>query len=579
MSKKKIIKIFIYSFLIGMLIINWNIAFERNVILYNNESPYLDVKDFLRISGTTNLTGTPIFIDDTDPNYNWSKTATENDWCTGAGTESDPYVIESVYIDGLGSQMCITVQNSDQYFVVNNSLFVNTGSNIYTDAGLRLINITNGALRNNTFSNHKYRGAELFNVNNTLIVENYFNDNTHYGIELERCQNISITNNKIFENSKGLDTYFCSNITIAENEAYQNGIGFFLGAIGNYLNVFENILRDNHDNAILLSVDNSIITRNSFLDNAIGITSYNSDNCVISDNDFVNSTLLLDGSNNNTICKNKVYNSCGIILEDLSRNNLIHQNELYNCGEGIRIIYHPTGFYATNNVISENDIIGSTWIGIKLYKACGNIIQDNNIINSKEYGIRADSCENNTFKNNVIEGSTDGIYLHGTFNAKILSNTIRYNNIGLKISTSIETQILNNLISHNNVTGLEIGFSVRRNIISENNISYNGRYGIYAFRFFSYNNITHNNVNYNEVGICLNYTHHNYIIGNDLRGNSICIQEVDSHDNVIEDNICDTSEPGVIQGYDIYFFLGTLFFLGLLITFKKVKLTYDNMNF
>ena len=568
MRKKKIIVICIYSFLVGMLLINWNIILEPKGIQHNNEMSYLDEISYLKISGMTDLTGTPIFIDDTNPDYNWSKTATENGWCTGAGTENNPYTIESVYINGLDSQACITVQNSDQYFVVNNSLFVNTGNQIYSDAGLHLINITNGALRNTTLSNHKNRGAELFNVNNTLVVESYFNNNTHYGIELEHCQNVSIINNKIFENNRGLDMYFCNNITIAENEVYLNDLGFVLGAVGNYLNVFENILRDNHNDAILLSVDNSIITRNIFLNNEIGITSYGSDNCIISNNEFVNSTLLLDDSNDNTISNNKVYNSTGIILEDLSRNNLIHQNELYNCAEGIRIIYHPVDTYATNNVISNNEIIDSRDLGISLYHACGNIIQDNNIINSKNYGIRIDDCENNTFKNNKIEGSTNGIYLHITINDTILNNTIRYNNIGFKIFTSRETQILNNLISHNNVTGLEIGGSVSYNIISENNISYNGRYGIYAFRSFSYNNITHNNINYNEVGICLNNTHHNYIIGNDLRGNSICIQEIDSNDNVIEDNICDTGEPGVIQGYDIYLFLGMLFFLGLLMTFK-----------
>ena len=32
----------------------------------------------------------PIFIDDINPNYNWSKIASENFWCTGSGTLNDP---------------------------------------------------------------------------------------------------------------------------------------------------------------------------------------------------------------------------------------------------------------------------------------------------------------------------------------------------------------------------------------------------------------------------------------------------------------------------------------------------------
>ena len=564
MRKKKIIKIFFYSFLIGTIIVNWNITLEHNVVQYNNKMTYLDRKLYLKISGTTNLTGTPIFIDDSDPNYNWSKTVAENGWCTGVGTENDPYIIESVYIDGLGSQTCITVQNSDLYFTVNNSIFVNTE---YSSVGLRLINITNGELRNNTFSNHQFRGAELFNVNNSLIVENYINDNTNYGIELDHCQNISIINNKLFENDRGLYTHSSSNITITENEAYLNEVGFFLSGLGDHLNVFENVLRDNHDNGITLSVENSIITRNNFLDNGIGIFSYG-DNCTISNNDFVNSSLVLKNSLNNTIINNKVYNSSGIVLEDLSRNNLIHQNELYNNAEGIRIIYHPVDTYATYNIISKNDIIDSREEGISLYHACNNIIQDNSIISSKDYGIRISDCENNTIKNNVIESSNSGIYLHISINDTILDNTIRYNNIGFTMYTSQKTQISNNLISHNNVTGLEMSGSTKYNIISENNISYNGLYGIYALDLGPFNNITHNDINYNEVGICLNNTHHNYIIGNYLRGNAICIQEVDSNDNVIEDNMCDTSEPSIIPGYNVYLFLGMVFFLGIVITFK-----------
>ena len=564
MRKKKIIKIFIYSFLIGMLIVNWDIVLEHNVVQYNNKMPYLEEKIYLKISGMTNLTGIPIFIDDSDPNYNWSKISSENGWCTGAGTENDPYVIESVYIDGLGSQTCITVQNSDQYFTINNSLFVNTE---YSDKGLRLINITNGVLRNNSFSNHKYRGAELFNVNNTLIIENYISNND-YGIELDRCQNLSIINNKIFENDRGLYTHFSSSITITENEAYLNEVAFFLNGPGDHLNVFENILRDNHDNGITLSVENSIITRNNFLNNGIGLFSNGGDNCTISNNDFVNSTLLLKNSNNNTIFNNKVYNSSGIVLEDLSRNNLIHQNELYNNDEGIRIIYHLVDTYATNNIISKNDIIDSRGEGIHLYHASNNIIQDNNIISSKYYGIRISDCDNNTIKNNRIESSDNGIYIQMSINTTIFNNTIRYNNIGFKIWTSKKAQIFNNLISHNNDTGLDLVGSTGYNIISENNISYNGRYGIYALDLGPFNNITHNDINYNEVGICLNNTHHNYIIGNDLRGNAICIQEVDSNDNVIEDNMCDTSEPSIIPGYNVYLFLGMVFFLGIVITFK-----------
>ena len=55
-----------------------------------------------------NLTGQTIYIDDSNPNYNWSKTASENDWCTDYGTY---YQIDHVLIEE-GHSDLITIKNS-----------------------------------------------------------------------------------------------------------------------------------------------------------------------------------------------------------------------------------------------------------------------------------------------------------------------------------------------------------------------------------------------------------------------------------------------------------------------------------
>ncbi|MFX0137172.1 MAG: hypothetical protein ACFFDN_26265, partial [Candidatus Hodarchaeota archaeon] len=49
----------------------------------------------------------PIFIDDINPDYNWSKIKSENIWCTGSGTFNDPYIIQNLEINGLNSISCI----------------------------------------------------------------------------------------------------------------------------------------------------------------------------------------------------------------------------------------------------------------------------------------------------------------------------------------------------------------------------------------------------------------------------------------------------------------------------------------
>ena len=80
----------------------------------NSTQIYQETNEFnLESSGFWNLTGSPIYIDDTDPNYNWSKTAFENDWCSGYGNSTHPYIIQDVLIDGQGSGINIEIKNSN----------------------------------------------------------------------------------------------------------------------------------------------------------------------------------------------------------------------------------------------------------------------------------------------------------------------------------------------------------------------------------------------------------------------------------------------------------------------------------
>ena len=85
-----------------------------------------DNKIKLKKAGFWDLTGTRIFIDDSDPNYYWSKTAADNDWCSGEGTLDEPYVIENITIDGEDIDSCISIFNSDvQYllYILGNNPF------------------------------------------------------------------------------------------------------------------------------------------------------------------------------------------------------------------------------------------------------------------------------------------------------------------------------------------------------------------------------------------------------------------------------------------------------------------------
>ena len=84
-----------------------------------------DIK--VKTSGFWNLTGSNIFIDNTDPNFDWSKISSENAWCSGSGTGIDPYIIENVIIDGQNNGYCIEIKNSDVPFIIRNCSLYNSG--------------------------------------------------------------------------------------------------------------------------------------------------------------------------------------------------------------------------------------------------------------------------------------------------------------------------------------------------------------------------------------------------------------------------------------------------------------------
>ena len=184
-----------------------------------------------KTSGYYNLTGSNIIVDDADPNYNWSKTAAENDWCSGAGTIGDPYIIENVYINGdmsivetpgkQHSANCLSIYRSMAYFIVRGCYFTKSGNDEF-NSGIYLAYTENGILYNNTITyNHNnifvndlsHNTTVLYNVmyhnrslygparacavqfsNDVLVTRNYF-ENTDTGIQLINSKRTEVRQN------------------------------------------------------------------------------------------------------------------------------------------------------------------------------------------------------------------------------------------------------------------------------------------------------------------------------------------------------------------------------------------------
>lgn len=128
--------------------------------------------------------------------YTWEE-ATLRSWCNGSGTLVDPYIIASIEIDGQGAGNGLEIRDSDIYFRIENSSFYNAG-----DAGLKLVNVSNGVIYNNEINNNDNRGLYLNQESDHNVIEhNIIRNNRFYGVYLYRyCDYNLITNNLISGN-------------------------------------------------------------------------------------------------------------------------------------------------------------------------------------------------------------------------------------------------------------------------------------------------------------------------------------------------------------------------------------------
>jgi len=124
--------------------------------------------------------------------------------------------------------------------------------------------------------------------------------------------------------------------------------------------------------------------------------------------------------------------------------------------------YPSSGIEVTSNdnVITENGVWNSDWVGIYLkgctnttisecissnngndgilvFKAPGNVIRGNVVSNNGDDGIQILSCDNNRVEGNVVGNNTDvGIFLDTSQNSVVTGNTLSYNNKGVGLLNS-----------------------------------------------------------------------------------------------------------------------------------------------
>jgi len=137
------------------------------------------------VSEYVNFTGPPIdtsppnyykvfriFIDDNDPDYNWSKTEAENAWCSGSGIAGDPYIIEGLYINAQGDGGGIYIRNSSKHFIIQNCWVNNSGAKEH-DAAVLVRWSENGIIENNIFTYTEVGVWLQYYSSNISVLGNY----------------------------------------------------------------------------------------------------------------------------------------------------------------------------------------------------------------------------------------------------------------------------------------------------------------------------------------------------------------------------------------------------------------------
>ncbi|MHA1824764.1 MAG: NosD domain-containing protein [Promethearchaeota archaeon] len=372
---------------------------DINHVEFNEENP-----SQIEQSGSWNLTGTPILIDN-----NWTAVKDTYDWCTGEGTESEPYLIENVTIDFQGIGSCITIQNSTDYFIIQNCTLYD--SFFYT--GIILNNVSNGKLINN-YCYWNFCGISLSSSNNNTVSGNTVSYNRYYGISLSSSDDNTILGN-----------------TVNENQYY--GIS-------------------------LSSSNNTIVSGNTVSDNLYGILLSSSDDITISGNTVSDNTcgISLSSSNNNTVSGNTaiVNQYFGIILSS-SNSNTISGNTDNNSGRGIFLSS------SNNTIVSGNTFSHTSDSGIHMEKSKNNTVSGNTASDNTLNGIYLSSSNNIIVSgNNFSYNHRSGIVFDESNNITILGNIISNNNFfGMEISLSDDNTISGNIISNTNLFGIILTLS------------------------------------------------------------------------------------------------------------------------
>ncbi|MFX1339577.1 MAG: right-handed parallel beta-helix repeat-containing protein, partial [Promethearchaeota archaeon] len=180
-----------------------------------NSNPIIDEKEevgFLNITEDLKNPTLSDFWDEEEVNFihikndNWS--AIEFDWIQNkTGTWNDPHVIENITINAGKYGIGILIEDSSEFFIINNCTIYNSSTGQFSTAGIYLKNANNGTITNNKLSYNNGSGLILDNSVNITISDNYITNNKKDGIYvIGQSRNNTFHDNDIVNNTiRGID--------------------------------------------------------------------------------------------------------------------------------------------------------------------------------------------------------------------------------------------------------------------------------------------------------------------------------------------------------------------------------------
>jgi parallel beta-helix repeat protein len=458
----------------------------------------------------------------------------------GNGTRENPYVIENAIFTGSENESNGTLTEST-FLLANTNAFViirncSVSRSSVSPGAMYLFNVSNAVLVNNTFSSYGGTGIYVYQCSNITILDNLSNINT-VGIFIDSSKNVMVTGNTLnYNDAYDVGLTGSTNITVAENLASYSGYGILTWNSSSDV-ISGNLATDNSLGGISIeNSNNETISDNTALYNGnYGIYTLNSSSDVISGNlatdnsvygfSIINCSDDIFAGNNVTgngwfginIGYSKVMNVVNNTIEgnhqggiecDFASNTNITNNSLSsNAGFGIHV------WYSGSVTLSGNEMAGcGIWIDahdeLDMYPVD---IGPNNTVNGRDViyyknvaGLTSDdfinagqvillNCYGATIGGLNTSRGTVGILLAYCCNVTITSTESSFNTkYGIQLISSNFTSITSCNITYNNDTGIcivsssvlrmnpygNVIYSSIKNVIDDNNISFNTNYGV-----------------------------------------------------------------------------------------------------